>query len=50
MNQKADVLIICGDFQAIRNHSDLLCMSVPAKYRQLGEFHEFVSTFHYLIQ
>jgi len=39
-DQKADVLIICGDFQAIRNQSDLLCMAVPQKYRQLGQFHE----------
>jgi lariat debranching enzyme len=46
MNQKADALIICGDFQAIRNPSDLLCMAVPPKYRQLGEFHEFVITTH----
>lgn len=39
-NQKADALIICGDFQAIRNQSDLLCMAVPQKYRQLGQFHQ----------
>ncbi|KIM28711.1 hypothetical protein M408DRAFT_68931, partial [Serendipita vermifera MAFF 305830] len=40
-NQKVDALIICGDFQAIRNQSDLLCMAVPQKYRQLGQFHEY---------
>ncbi|KAG8816920.1 hypothetical protein FRC17_000133 [Serendipita sp. 399] len=40
-NQKADALIICGDFQAIRNQSDLLCMAVPQKYRQLGQFHHY---------
>lgn len=44
MNQKADALIMCGDFQAIRNPSDLLCMAVPPKYRQLGEFYEFVTS------
>lgn len=40
-NQKADALIICGDFQAIRNQADLLCMAVPPKYRQLGQFHKY---------
>lgn len=38
-NYKVDVLLICGDFQAIRNHQDLQCMAVPPKYRKLGEFH-----------
>ncbi|KAI6043911.1 hypothetical protein EDC04DRAFT_492203 [Pisolithus marmoratus] len=27
-----------GTSKAVRNHSDLLCMSVPQKYRQLGDF------------
>jgi lariat debranching enzyme len=35
-----DLLLICGDFQAIRNHQDLQCMAVPQKYRQLGQFHK----------
>jgi len=39
-NYKIDLLLICGDFQAIRNHQDLECMSVPDKYRQLGRFNE----------
>ncbi|CAG8600678.1 5501_t:CDS:10, partial [Acaulospora colombiana] len=30
--QRVDVLIICGDFEAIRNEADLLCMAVPQKY------------------
>ena len=33
-----DLLLICGDFQAIRNHRDLQCMAVPDKYKQLGGF------------
>jgi hypothetical protein len=37
---KVDLLLICGDFQAIRNHADLQCMAVPQKYRQLGGFHK----------
>ncbi|KAH9921010.1 lariat debranching enzyme, C-terminal domain-containing protein [Fomitopsis serialis] len=38
---KVDLLLICGDFQAIRNHRDLQCMAVPDKYRQLGEFWKY---------
>lgn len=38
-----DLLIICGDFQAIRNKTDLETISVPQKYKQLGDFHEYYS-------
>ncbi|KAK3320792.1 lariat debranching enzyme domain-containing protein [Cercophora scortea] len=38
-----DVLIIGGDFQAVRNAADLTVMSVPVKYRELGDFHEYYS-------
>ncbi|KAL2160210.1 hypothetical protein VTH06DRAFT_1866 [Thermothelomyces fergusii] len=38
-----DLLIIGGDFQAARNAADLNAMSVPPKYRQLGDFHEYYS-------
>ncbi|KAI9790877.1 MAG: hypothetical protein M1816_004638 [Peltula sp. TS41687] len=38
-----DLLIIGGDFQAVRNSSDLNCMSVPPKYREIGDFHEYYS-------
>lgn len=38
-----DVLIICGDFQSTRNGHDVEVMSVPAKYRVLGDFHEYYS-------
>ncbi|KAH7928638.1 DBR1-domain-containing protein [Leucogyrophana mollusca] len=40
-NYLVDLLLICGDFQAIRNHRDLQCMAVPPKYRQLGDFHKY---------
>ncbi|KAJ2853754.1 lariat debranching enzyme, partial [Coemansia erecta] len=36
MRKKVDLLIICGDFQAIRNVTDLECMSCPDKYKQIG--------------
>ncbi|KAH8885290.1 hypothetical protein GQ53DRAFT_696175 [Thozetella sp. PMI_491] len=38
-----DLLIIGGDFQAVRNAADLTVMSVPAKYCKLGDFHEYYS-------
>ncbi|EST06378.1 Phosphoesterase domain protein [Kalmanozyma brasiliensis GHG001] len=38
-----DALLLCGDFQAIRNHSDLHALAVPQKYLQLGDFHSYYS-------
>lgn len=38
-----DFLVICGDFQAVRNDMDLNCMSVPHRYRKLGDFHRYYS-------
>lgn len=38
-----DLLIICGDFQSTRNAQDVEVMSVPSKYRALGDFHEYYS-------
>lgn len=38
-----DLLIIGGDFQAIRNKTDLQTMSVPKKYLRMGDFHEYYS-------
>ncbi|KAJ6440040.1 lariat debranching enzyme protein [Purpureocillium lavendulum] len=38
-----DLLLVCGDFQAVRNVRDLNCMSVPRKYRELGSFHKYYS-------
>ncbi|CAE6530160.1 unnamed protein product [Rhizoctonia solani] len=40
-NYKIDLVLINGDFQAIRNHQDLNCMSVPDKYKQLGTFYKY---------
>lgn len=39
-NLKVDLLLICGDFQAIRNHGDLQYMAVPDKYKKLGGFYK----------
>ncbi|KAG0233771.1 lariat debranching enzyme [Actinomortierella wolfii] len=40
---KVDLLLICGDFQAIRNEADLEAMAVPRKYLELGTFHKYYS-------
>ncbi|KAI5800673.1 lariat debranching enzyme, C-terminal domain-containing protein [Pyronema domesticum] len=42
-NFVVDLLIICGDFQAMRNLSDLEVMSCPPKYRDMADFHEYYS-------
>ena len=36
-----DLLICCGDFQSVRNYSDLECMACPAKYRALNTFYKY---------
>lgn len=36
-----DLLIIGGDFQAVRNAADLTVMSCPIKYRKIGGFHDY---------
>lgn len=40
---EVDLLIIGGDFQAVRNAYDLNCVSMPAKYRSMCDFHEYYS-------
>ncbi|GAA5905656.1 hypothetical protein JCM6882_008739 [Rhodosporidiobolus microsporus] len=39
----SDVVICCGDFQAMRNTSDLETMACPVKFRALGQFHSYYS-------
>lgn len=39
--KKVDLLIICGDFQSIRNRMDLQSMSVPDKYKKMGNFQDY---------
>ncbi|KAG7254403.1 hypothetical protein CRUP_027443 [Coryphaenoides rupestris] len=40
---KVDLLLCCGDFQAVRNEGDLKCMAVPAKYRSMQTFYKYYS-------
>lgn len=37
---KVDLLLCCGDFQAVRNEEDMKCMAVPAKYRTMQTFYK----------
>ncbi|KAI9189661.1 lariat debranching enzyme [Blastocladiella emersonii ATCC 22665] len=38
-----DLVIICGDFQAVRNEADLSNLSVPKKYQKMADFHQYYS-------
>lgn len=40
---KIDLLLICGDFECVRDQLDLCCMAVPVKYRHLKNFHKYFS-------
>ncbi|XP_021358109.1 lariat debranching enzyme-like [Mizuhopecten yessoensis] len=42
-NFKVDLLLICGDFQSVRNKSDLQCMAVPQKYQRMNTFYKYYS-------
>ena len=42
-NIKVDLLLCCGDFQAVRNENDLCCMAVPLKYRHMETFYKYYS-------
>ncbi|KAJ5690747.1 Lariat debranching enzyme [Penicillium macrosclerotiorum] len=36
-----DCVIIGGDFQALRNANDAACISVPAKWKKMGDFKDY---------
>ncbi|KAJ3322570.1 lariat debranching enzyme [Boothiomyces sp. JEL0866] len=38
---QVDLLLICGDFQSIRNYTDLNSMAVPEKYKKIGNFYQY---------
>uniref|UniRef100_A0A914HMD6 Lariat debranching enzyme C-terminal domain-containing protein n=1 Tax=Globodera rostochiensis TaxID=31243 RepID=A0A914HMD6_GLORO len=42
-NVKFDLVICCGDFQAIRNHGDLQHFHAPFHHRKLGTFYKYYS-------
>ena len=39
--RKVELLLLCGDFQALRSRFDFESLNVPAQFRQLGTFHEY---------
>lgn len=40
---KIDLLLCCGDFQAVRNEEDLESLNVPRKYRSMNSFWKYYS-------
>ncbi|KAJ1697235.1 hypothetical protein LUZ63_005747 [Rhynchospora breviuscula] len=42
-NTKIDLLLCCGDFQAVRNETDLQSLNVKPKYREMGTFWKYYS-------
>jgi lariat debranching enzyme len=38
---KVDLLLICGDFECVRDYADLCCMAVPEKYRHIKSFKSY---------
>ncbi|CAN6281582.1 unnamed protein product [Urochloa humidicola] len=40
---KIDLLLCCGDFQAVRNKDDLRCVNVPQKFRTMNSFWKYYS-------
>ena len=40
---KVDLLLVCGDFQAVRNQADLSTMACPPKYKDMRTFHKYYS-------
>ncbi|KAF9617966.1 hypothetical protein IFM89_039259 [Coptis chinensis] len=42
-NKRIDLLICCGDFQAVRNEEDLKCVAAPEKYLKMNSFWKYYS-------
>ncbi|KAK4755840.1 hypothetical protein SAY87_009597 [Trapa incisa] len=40
---KIDLLLCCGDFQAVRNEADMESLNVPRKYREMKSFWKYYS-------
>lgn len=36
-----DLLLICGDFQALRSEDDYESLAVPSKYRSMESFYKY---------
>jgi lariat debranching enzyme len=42
-----DLLLICGDFECLRDIADLNCLAVPEKYRKLVRVLRYMTIFIY---
>ena len=42
-NLQIELLLCCGDFQAVRNEKDLMCMACPDKHKAMQDFWEYYS-------
>uniref|UniRef100_A0A1J3CZK9 Lariat debranching enzyme n=1 Tax=Noccaea caerulescens TaxID=107243 RepID=A0A1J3CZK9_NOCCA len=42
-NTKIDLLLCCGDFQAVRNEKDMDSLSVPNRYKEMKSFWKYYS-------
>ncbi|ORY35359.1 lariat debranching enzyme, C-terminal domain-domain-containing protein [Naematelia encephala] len=42
-SKMVDLLLLCGDFQALRSTSDFPSLAVPDKFKALGTFHQYYS-------
>ena len=40
---KVELLIVCGDFQCVKDILDLQCLAVPEKYRTMNSFYKYFS-------
>jgi lariat debranching enzyme len=43
ISQSIDLLLCTGDFQALVSVEDYPCISIPNKYKQLGDFYNYYS-------
>jgi lariat debranching enzyme len=41
--RKVDLLVVCGDFECVRDIIDLECLAVPVKYRKLNSFRHYIT-------
>lgn len=41
--EQVDLVLLCGDIQALRNEADLPSLAVPDKYKRLGDFPSYYS-------
>eukprot|EP01126_Amoeba_proteus_P043403 TRINITY_DN4761_c0_g2_i8.p1 TRINITY_DN4761_c0_g2~~TRINITY_DN4761_c0_g2_i8.p1 ORF type:complete len:448 (+),score=80.20 TRINITY_DN4761_c0_g2_i8:78-1421(+) len=39
--KKVDLVLCCGDFEAVRNEHDLSCLSGPTKYHVFKDYHKY---------